>query len=98
MAHHDSLMSLHCGTCYEPFDLAHRRPVDLGCGHAFCDHCLLSAPNSFTCVAIIDKLPALLCLQICLHSLPRLHAPCVHVPYAQSLTVPCACAHMQALS
>ncbi len=33
--------------CMQPFDPHERRPVDLGCGHAFCDACLLAQPNAF---------------------------------------------------
>jgi hypothetical protein len=42
-----SLQSLDCGVCFLLFDNAGRRPIDLGCGHCFCQGCNASHPHSF---------------------------------------------------
>lgn len=38
---------LQCPVCFQPFDDRSRRPIDLGCGHHFCERCLLLSPASF---------------------------------------------------
>jgi hypothetical protein len=42
-----SLESLECGVCFLRFDNAGRRPIDLGCGHSFCQECTAKHPPSF---------------------------------------------------
>jgi hypothetical protein len=45
-----SLDSLECGVCFLRFDNAGRRPINLGCGHCFCQECTANQPDSFrTC-------------------------------------------------
>lgn len=38
---------LTCGVCYHRFEPLGRRPIDLGCGHCFCEACLATSPASF---------------------------------------------------
>jgi hypothetical protein len=42
-----SLKSLECGVCFLRFDNAGRRPIDLGCGHSFCQECTAKHQPSF---------------------------------------------------
>ncbi|KAL6763550.1 hypothetical protein V8C86DRAFT_2491533 [Haematococcus lacustris] len=36
-----------CSVCYNSFDVSLRKPIDLGCGHTFCDSCISAHPTSF---------------------------------------------------
>jgi hypothetical protein len=38
---------LQCGVCYNQFDDGGRKPLDLGCGHCYCQACFQSNPSSF---------------------------------------------------
>jgi hypothetical protein len=42
-----SLQGLECGVCFLRFDNEGRRPIDLGCGHCFCQECTTKQPDSF---------------------------------------------------
>jgi hypothetical protein len=42
-----SLRSLECGVCFLRFDNEGRRPIDLGCGHSFCQECHANHTDSF---------------------------------------------------
>jgi hypothetical protein len=43
-----SFESLECEVCFLRFDNEGRRPIDLGCGHCFCQECTANHPDSFS--------------------------------------------------